>query len=86
MTNAITLSESASKIKGNFAPDIFLGFADVTSYIKIELFGWKRGCSVSFELEMPHNSSNPFWTGFTKFLQFFKNNKSPTICIISKSL
>ena len=42
-------------------------FADVSSYLTFKLSAWKRGCIISFELQMSHRLNQPH---FRKLLQY----------------
>ena len=55
------------KYKGDVAQDTFLDFTDVRSYLIFKCSVWKRGCIVSFELQMPQTFSTPFRKAHTKF-------------------
>ena len=55
--------------KGNVAMDTFLDFTDVSSYLILKLSAWKRGCTISFELQMPPTSSNLFKKALRTFYQ-----------------
>ena len=56
------------KNKGKAALYIYLDFADVSS-LTFKLSVWKRGCTISFELQMPQTSSTPLWKALVKFYQ-----------------
>ena len=43
----------------------FYYFGDLNSYLTFKLSVWKRGCAISFELQIPQTSS----THFGKHLQ-----------------
>ena len=55
------------KSKGNNAQAFFFSFADVSSYLTFKFCAWKRGCTISFELQVTQTLLNIFWKGLTKF-------------------
>ena len=66
LTKVITFSEKTPKIK-QFVLDTFLEFGEVSSQLTFKFSAWKRGCTVSFKLQMPQTPSIPFWKSLTKF-------------------
>ena len=70
------------KSKGTVALESFLDFLDVTSYLTFKIPAWKRGCALSFELQMPQTSSTPFCRAFTKFTEVSKKRNLSTACIV----
>ena len=40
--------------------DAFLDSLDVSSYLTFKISTGNTGCTISFELQMPQTSSNPF--------------------------
>lgn len=41
--------------------DTFVDFADISSYLRLKHSAWKRGCAISFELQMTQTSLTLFW-------------------------
>ena len=44
-----------------------LGFADVSSYLTSKFSPCKRGCTISFELQLPQTSSITSWKALANF-------------------
>ena len=46
-----------------------LEFADVSSYLTYKFSACKRGCTISFELQLPQTSSTTSWKALANFYE-----------------
>ena len=69
-TKVITFLEGISKTKVmNDALETSLEFADVSSYLTYKFSACKRGCTISFELQLPQTSSTTSWKALANFYE-----------------